>query len=367
MGSDISKLVEAINRVGIQNVSLLSRLAGMPKETIRYMLRKTFPELGLRTDVVIDYAKLGLERYFAMLKFNPNALDQASELLHRLAKVAFLTYRCGLAFEPWHIAMFAVPVSVFEQFQAFLNRIEGLGILTSVRTERLEWDRRPELKSKYHDFASRTWTVDWDRVNAQFEPSPAPLPVHEPMASPEIDGTDVLIAKELELDSRRNFTEIARKLAINDRTLRWHYANHVSPMITSHYVRWLPAGPNQEVKIIGLLCEFNDLSRSRLAKIRNLFNKFPFTWYEGGRKDGYYQAHSGIPAEHLISSLRFLNKNLREVVSEWRTHALDLSTSYWYEIPYENFKEDGWFFDKQKALNSVRIERARVKNIGAGP
>src|SRR5450759_939310 len=33
MGTDLSKLIEAINRVGIQNVSLLSRMTGMPTET----------------------------------------------------------------------------------------------------------------------------------------------------------------------------------------------------------------------------------------------------------------------------------------------------------------------------------------------
>ncbi len=367
MGSDISKLVEAINRVGIQNVSLLSRLTGIPKETIRYMLRKRFPELGLRTDVVVDYAKLGLERYFAMLRFSPDTLDQAPELMDRLAKVAFLVYRTALAFDPWYIAMFAIPVSFSDEFQAFLNRMVREGILKNVRTERLEWDRRPELKSKYHDFHSRTWEVDWNRMNAHLEPPPAHLPINEPAAKPEVDAIDTLLVKELELDSRRNFTTVARKLMINDRTLRWHYTNHISPMITSYYVRWLPMGPKQEVKLIGLLCEFNDLSSTRMTRIRQLFNTFPFTWYEGGRRDGYYQIQAGIPAEHLIDSLRFLNKNLNELGSDRRTYALDLTTSVWYTIPYENFGEDGWFFDKQKALNSMRVERAHIKNIGGGP
>ncbi|MBI3117001.1 MAG: hypothetical protein HYZ12_06680, partial [Thaumarchaeota archaeon] len=267
MGSDISKLVEAINRVGIQNVSLLSRLTGMPKETIRYVLRRRFPELGLRVETLVDYEKLGLERYFVMLKFSSDILDHANQVLERLAKVAFLTYRSALAFEPWHIAMFAVPVSVGDEFHAFLHKMTKTGILKTTRTERLEWTRHPELKSRYHDFKSREWKIDWQEINARGEPPPAISPSYEPTARPEIDVLDTLVIKELELDSWRSFSNISRKLGINDRTLRWHYSNHVSPIISSYYVRWLPVASKEMTNVIGLLCEFNNLSRTRLSKI----------------------------------------------------------------------------------------------------
>ncbi len=370
MGSDITKLVEAINRVGIQNVSLLSRMTGMPKETIRYMLGRRFSELGLRVEMLVDYEKLGLERYFVMLKFSSDILDHATHVLERLAKVAFLTYRSALAFEPWHVAIFAVPVSVGDEFHAFLHKLIKEGILRSARTERLEWTRHPELKSRYHDFKSREWKIDWDKIDAHGEPPPAISPGYEPTARPEIDVLDTLVIKELELDSWRTFSNISRKLGINDRTLRWHYSNHISPMISSYYVRWLPVASKEMTKVIGLLCEFNDLSRTRLSKIRRLFNAFPFTWYEGGRRDGYYQVHSGIPADHLMDSLRFLKKNLKETVSDWRTYALDLSlsTTDWYTIPYENFDgKNGWYFDQKMALNSILFPRASTKNIGVGP
>ncbi len=370
MGSDISKLIEAINRVGIQNVSLLSRLTGMPKETIRYVLRKRFPQLGLRVGMVVNHQELGLEGSFAMLRFSNDMLDHASELLDRLAKTAFLTYRSALAFELRHIAMFAVPVSVSDQFQSFLKGMVREGILGDFRTERLEWMRHLELKSRYHDFGLRKWTVDWKKIGAHDEAPPAPLPVSEPSAKPDLDVIDTLIIKELESNSWRNFVDIARKLGLNDRTLLWHYRNHVSQMISSYYVRWLPVAADELANVIGLVSEFSGLSRNRLSKIRHLFNKFPFSWYEAGRSDGYYQVHSAIPAEYLIDSLRFLNKNLKDVVSDWSTHALDLSTCYSYTIPYENFHDErGWSFDQRKVLNSITLKRisAKNKNIGNGP
>lgn len=368
MGSDISRLVESINRVGIQNVSLLSRMTGMPKETIRYVLKKRFPELGLTVGMLVDYEKLGLERYFAMLRFSSDTLDHVSQSLERLAKVAFLTYRSGLAFEPWHAAMFAVPVSLSDEFHAFLEKMIQVGVLKSAKIERLEWTRHPELKSRYHDFSSRTWMIDWNEINTQDDPPPSSLATSEPLPRPDLDIVDTLVITELELNSWRNFAEIARKLGINETTLRWHYRNHVSPIISSYYVRWLPVASHELTKVIGLICEFNDLSRNRLAKIRHLFNIFPFTWYEGGRNDGYYHTHSGIPAEHLIESLRFLRSNLKELVPEWKTYALDISTSYWYTTPFENFKkEEGWSFDQKKALNSVLFARAPAKNKLVGP
>ncbi len=368
MGSDISKLVEAINRVGIQNVSLLSRLTGMPKETIRYVLKKRFPELGLSVGMLVDYGKLGLERYFTMLQFSSGNIDQVSLSLERLAKVAFLTYRSGLAFEPWHVAMFAVPVSLSDEFHAFLKKMIQVGVLKSAKIERLEWTRHPELKSRYHDFNSRTWTIDWNGIMTKDDHPPSTPATDEPSPRPDLDIVDTLVIKELEMDSWRNFAEIARKLGINETTLRWHFRNHVSPIISSYYVRWLPVASHELTKVIGLVCEFNDLSRYRLAKIRHLFNIFPFTWYEGGRSDGYYHTHSAIPAEHLIDSLRFLRSKLKEIVPEWKTYPLDISTSWWYTIPFENFKKDeGWFFNQKNALDSVLLARATTKNKVIGP
>ncbi len=367
LGSDISKLIESINRVGIQNVSLLSRMTGMPKETIRYVLKKRFPDLGLQVGMLVDYEKLGLERYFAVLKFPHDMLGHASEILHKLASVAFLTYRSKLILEPSYLGIFSIPVVLEERFLSFLDRMIDEGIVESVSLQRLEWARHPELKNRYYDFSHKKWAIDWEGVKDQQEPPPAPILNYEPSARPELDVVDAFLIKELEIDSYRNVAEVARKLGVNERSLRWHHKKHVVPLISSYYVRWRLVG-SKELKAVGVIFEFNQLTRNRLNDVRRLFNNFPFTLYEVGRRDGYYQAHCAIPTEEFVESLGFLSDNLKEIVTDWKTFLLDLSSSVSYTVPYENFDDKaGWVFDRDKALNSILSIRTAAKNIRNAP
>ncbi len=362
MPSDLTKLIEAINRVGIQNVSLLSRMTGMPTETIRYTMKKRFPNMGLNVRTPLNHAALGLERYFVSMKLTREAEASESAIRTGLSSNAFLTYWCKAAVERRQLAFFAVPVSLVDQFLEFLDDLVKKKILVEYTTQRLVWSRNPELNSRYYDFGSGEWTVEWAKVEKLSEPPPSAVKTEEPSTATDFDVTDLLIIKELELDSWRNIAEIARKLRLNERTVRWHYRKHVSDVVRSNYVNWTSVTPKEFTKAAGLIYEFSGVSRAALAKLRLLFNNFPFTWFEGGRSDGYYQVHSALPADYFMESVRFLDSRLKDIVDDWKTWTVDLSTTFWYTIPYENFdSKRGWFFERQAALEAVLPQKMKIK------
>ena len=258
--------------------------------------------------------------------------------------------------------MFAVPVVQQEKFRAFLKTLVDQSILRSYKLERLEWVRYLALRSEYYNYRKGEWSIDWKDVAEAQESPPAPPLSFDPPAYPQIDLTDLLIIKELELQATRHFSDMAKKLKINDSTVHWHYRTHVSHLINSYYVHRLSVGSKQLTKIMGLIYEFETLSRREIGAVRRLFNNFPFTWNEGGRKDGYYSTVLTIPVEHLNESLRYLTAQLGKHLTKWTTHTLDLTTSTWYTVPFENFdNKKGWFFDEEKALRSIRSVLAEKK------
>jgi len=359
---DIGKLVNAINRVGIQNIALLSRLTGMPVETVRFTVKKRFPELGLFVGLQMDYDRIGLQRDFTVLDFAPEALEFVPELLRRLAKVALLTYHSREILQNRFIANFTIPIALKRDFYAFLDQLVKEKIILEYKIEAVEWIRNIALRSEYYDFNESKWDIDWEKVGRLKEPPPAPVPA-EPLRSPDVDLIDILLIKELELQAWRSIAEIGRKLGINDRTIRWHYDKHVASLINSFFVHRLGLGAKGLTKLVGLIHEFHDLSKTQLDHIRLLFNNFPFTWNEGGRDDGYYRVVSTVPNEHFVEALQFLNKHLPHHVTKWEAYTLDLSFSCSYTIPYENFKDKtGWFFNSEEAMQSV-LEVMRVKKI----
>jgi hypothetical protein len=362
MTKDISKLIEAVNRVGIQNISLLARMTGMPTETIRYTMKKRFPKMGLKVETPPNYASLGLERYFVSLQMTEAVAKSEATILKALSTSAFLSYQCHAAIDRRILAFFSVPVSAVDEFRDFLNSLVTESVLANYTCERLEWSRHPELKSKYYDFGTGQWSIDWEKVKKLGETPPAREDYLEPSVTPEIDSTDLLIIKELEIDSWRNIAEIARKLKLNERTIRWHYRKHVADTAQTSFVNWIPVTPKDFTKAMGLILEFNNVSRQDLSKLRLIFNNFPFSWFEAGRNDGYYQVSCALPAEHLMDSLRFLNRALGDVVETWKTWTIDLSTVYGYTIQYQNFKNSkGWSFNKEDALRAVMSQAMKIK------
>jgi hypothetical protein len=327
----------------------------MPSETARYTIKKRFPQFGLSIGMNVDLDRLGLERNFAVLEFTPNAPNDAHELLRKLSQVAFLTYRCHEALAPRYVAMFAVPVVHEEKFRAFLNTLISQNILKSYKLERLEWIRYLALRSEYYNYRKGEWSIDWSRVAESQESPPAPPLTIEPAAHPRIDLTDLLIIKELELQAMGRLADMSKKLKINDSTVHWHYQKHVSHLINSYFVHRPSVGAKPLKEIIGLIYEFDALSRGEMEAVRCLFNNFPFTWNEGGRKDGYYRTELTIPVEHLAHSFRYLTAELGKHLTRWTTYTLDMTTSTWYTIPYQNFdKKKGWLFDEERALESIR-------------
>ncbi|HVC26816.1 MAG TPA: hypothetical protein VND40_01520 [Nitrososphaerales archaeon] len=362
MPTDLTRLIEAINRVGIQNVSLLSRMTGMPTETIRYTMKKRFPNLGLTVRTPLNHSALGLERYFITLQLSKSAAKSGATILEALASNAFMNYRCQAPVERRLLTYFSVPALLADEFRAFLDTLVRDDVLADYTCERLEWSRHPELRSEYYDFGKGEWSIDWEKVKRHREAPPAPNENKEPSISPEIDSIDTLIIKELETDSWRNIAEIARKLKLNERTVRWHYRKHVADIAQSSFVNWIPVTPNDFRKSIGLIHEFGSISKERLAKLRLIFNNFPFAWYEAGRKDGYYQVNSAFPADYFMDSLRYLNAGLGDIVDSWKTWTVDLSTSYAYTIQYQNFDDkNGWFFNKDAALKAVLPQKLKIK------
>ncbi len=355
MSARIADLIQVIDRVGMKNVAALSRATGMPKETIRYTLKKRFPELDLSVETVFNLGELGLQRYSAIIRFAPDALPHASSILDRLANVGFLTYRSGMLLEPAHIGLFAVPVLVEDQFQAFMRGLVDKGVLSAVELNRMEWARNPELKCRYYDFDSGRWNIDWEEVGTNLEAPPSPITVDQPRVKPAIDRSDLLLIKELEAGSLRNLAQISKKLKMNAVTLRWHYRKHVLPIISHHRVHWIPARGANTARVAGVSFGFSHLNRSQLGKVRLLFNNFPFAWYEAGSHDGSYRADQAIPVQELVRSLEFLNARLGEMsLPPWKTYLLDLPTSMHYTIPYESFTDErGWVFDSETALASI--------------
>lgn len=357
LDEESGRLIEAVERVGVRDIAIIARMTGIPEASVEYALKNTFTKLGLRASIDVNYASLGLERLFGILNFSERAVQAGDRILGRLAQQAFLTHYSRQAIGTSYLVTLAVPPSLMDEFRNFLDNLVKRGVLNSYQTESLEWSKTFSI-SKHFDLKQGVWLIDWRSIAAEVKSGELETPRRDFGALQEPDRVDLLVVKELELDSWRSLPEISRKLGLDGRSVLSHYRRHVSLMTNSSYVQWLPSSPESFRKVMGLVFEFSGLSRTQLTDVRRVFQKIPFTLGEAGRKDGYYQSSMMVPPEHLAESLAFIKSELQGI-TDWKTHAIEISSIHDYTIPYDNFDErKGWCFDSRKAMAQVKLAMA---------
>lgn len=336
------KIVEAIQKVGPKNISLLSRVTGAHAETIRYKVKRQFPSVGLQLKASPDYKKLGLTEYWGMLKFSPKMSRRAQTVLLSLQQEAYLTSYGRIVPQGRYAVQFALPVDMAKAHRELLQSLADAGVLEGFDLEEVAAGRLTPMNPRYFNFQSDRWEVDWGRVSGE---SGKPLPVTKDVPA-EADKLDLMLVKETEEDPLQHIVSIARKLKIHQKTLEYHYRAHLlkQRLVPSFVVRWSPGPVNTEAgpTMIGILM-FSRLG-PRFDEVQRAVSKIPFTWAESALKDGRYVATVCIPVNEAVPVYSYLDSELGDLSDKVEIGYLKRSERRAFSVPAHLFNE-GWTFD----------------------
>jgi len=367
----IGILVDAIRRYGARNLSRLSRITGIPQETVNYKLTKQFPKLGLAVQVSVSYEKLGLRRLVCEADINPELNSQAGDIFDAMAHHAFLTYQARQLTVPGysHFLLFAVPVSLIAEFRAFMDGLVSRGVLTRYTLSEITWFRHLSLDPRFYDFVNRSWHVNWKWV-AETEGVLVEEPLMiNPQEEPRTDNIDLYIIKELQANALQKLAIIARKLGVDPKLLRYHFHHHVEPVISGYCVSWLGAYQGAlRRNLIHMIFTFSGLDEKQLRRARDIFNRVPFTWSEAEGPGGRYYSILHVDVKHFEETMLFLKFMLGPIQDKGRTILLDdvsPDSNLSYSIPYEMFEGGRWVFRPQEAYEAVTalIGREKIRGI----
>jgi hypothetical protein len=367
----IGILVDAIRRYGARNLSRLSRITGIPQETVNYKLTKQFPKLGLTVRVSVNYERLGLKRLICEADINPELNSQAGAIFDAMARHAFLTYQARQLTVPGysHFLLFAVPASLMTEFRAFMDGLVSRGILTRYDISEISWSRALSLDPRFYDFVNRSWHINWKWV-AETEGVLVEEPlVVDPQEVPVIDKTDLFVVKELQLNALQKLVAIARKLGTDPKLLRYHFHRHVESVISGYYVSWVGAYRDSlRRNLVHMAFRFSGLDGEQLRRARDIFNRVPFTWSEAAGSGGGYYPFLHIDARHFEETMLFLKFMLGPIQDKAKTIFLDgvsPDSNISYTIPYEMFEDGRWAFNPQEAYEVVTelIRQEKIRGI----
>jgi len=338
------KIIRAIQRVGPKNVSLLSKLTGAHTETIRYKVKKQFGRLGFKIHADVDYKKLGLSLHWGTFRFSPNYLASATKIFRILNKMGYLTYYGKVIPQGHYVALFALPLGKTEEYADFLEQIKKMGVLTDFSFEEVLVRRHNLMNPKYFNFQSGNWDVDWSKVRLE-EAKPLEKQARQPEAI--VDYFDLLLIKELEIDALQHIVGIARKLKVHQKTLEYHYRNHVQKqkLIPTYVVRWMrDIEKSLAHSFMVSRLTFTGLTGSEFLKVQTSISKIPFVWSEDLMRNGTYVVTLCIPIRETITTFDYLSSEVRDLDEKVAIGFIKWSDAWLFTIPYNMF-ENGWAFD----------------------
>ncbi|MEM3684360.1 MAG: hypothetical protein QXT39_01720 [Conexivisphaerales archaeon] len=353
-----AKLVRAIMQVGPGNFSLLSRLTGIPSETVRYKIKNQLLKKGINIHAIVDASKLGLQRTIVQMRFTEKYHPISKPILQALHELSYLTYYSGELMTRQYYTMFQIPIQFKSEFTEFLDAMVNFEMLEYYHIRPINWINHISFRPEFFDLQKGRWDIDWQSVKLT-EDIPRITPITYPLVG--FDYHDLLIASELTVNALATIAEISRNLGINVKTLQYHYTKHLldKQMIAKYVVRWMgDLESTRKHRIIFGRLYANDLSRGELDLLRKLVYSIPFSWSEIITENRQlFVSEICIPVEHLVYVQYFINNSLGELASRVELRTIDPTSSMAFTTSTSLFDQvtQSWKYELNQ--NIARLEK----------
>ncbi|MCL4436169.1 MAG: AsnC family protein [Thaumarchaeota archaeon] len=353
-------LIEAMMNFGVENISVLARSTGIPKETVRYKVRTQFPRHGLNPQVSINCEKIGLSRKIVTLTFSKRCANRASTALEQMSKHLYATYLGKTQGSRIYTLMLTVPFNVWKEYGDFIMALSEKGIVESLDFKDISWYRHVPLRTDLYDFRKGEWAFEWSKVNefARLLPTPTPSHLYESMTLSAVekpDHIDLAILSEIQKNATLPITKIASNIGVKEDVASYHYTEHVKKrgLISQYIMGWVGAGSkyNNET-VTQMLFTLHEADEEEAARVRLTFNKIPFSWMELFGKNGNYHVFASIPTSHFNSTMHYIDINTMCLEDNLEANIMDPYWSAGFPLPLEMFdKKKGWVFNKARVLS----------------
>ncbi|NHV06559.1 MAG: hypothetical protein HA495_04390 [Thaumarchaeota archaeon] len=367
--SRLIAIIEAIKTVGPRNCSLISRMTGIPVETVRYKITKQLIRKGIAFRPIVDFELMGLRRAFVRMNFNKEVQNRATEILDNLHPFG-LTYYARTLPNGAYETMFAMPYYQTRLYEVFFERLVEEKILNSFEISPLDYVQSVSLRPEYYDFKKGEWKIDWDNL----VPMGIRLSNEEAFAPSrdlvKVDFIDLLIVHEMQRNAFFKINQLQKSLNINSKTLRYHFVSHLvkNRVIAGYAIYWRGLSNMYNDKITGVLVKVRNILYYEKVKLEEISLKMPFSWnYAYSSKTGTFYLMLFTPSEYSTVLLSKITDNLSGFNERTESIILDYKKVRAFTIPIALYDRElkEWAFNEPKALNVIQniLGLQKAKNL----
>lgn len=371
LNAEVAAMVKEIGKVG-PRVPEVARRLGRHKETVRYWYRK-IEEHNFGIQAELNQEFLGLRRVIFTVKFGEEYESYIQPLMSAMADLCYLVGFSKSMPGDTYVLNASVPTERTNEYLGFFEKLKGQGIFTEVDATVYDEFRNRPMRTDCYDFIRGAW--DFDAAQLQGASPPEDI---KPLSRQKFDRIDLLLAKELSIDARREMRDIQKSIwdvdnvDINYKTLCWHLNEHVerSGLLRGYKVNWMGTQYDTASRrnlrpqhtYTGSELFVRGPTAEELTALREATAALPTVWSEAVGRD--YHAQIAIPNELFLETLERIESAIRPVREKSSFLMVDMRHSNQFTIPYKLYEEDSksWQFNEEDLLVKFNDFMVRVKN-----
>jgi len=222
-------ILKELYRFGPRNISFISRHLGFPKRTIYLKYTKMIEKINLKIKAVPKYSMLGLVHTFVLI--TPRSISYYHDILEKIRDNPYFI-------EAWQfhnnvLSLASIAVVPIEAISYLYDFIETFKLAEHVRvyTTQTPYPFLPDftqynIANTYWEYTTGDFSHNYDKIYLPDDPRSFKLLV---------DKIDLEIIKKLHEDASIKMSTIAKQLNISRPRVKYHYDNHVHPILLDRY------------------------------------------------------------------------------------------------------------------------------------
>ena len=221
------KILSTMAEIGPRNLRAVSRVTGIPFTTVCSRINRIESKSKRVVNLVPDVSKLGMTRLLVLVTAKPGLEDIVSEALE-IPNYWRAVERCEGPFT--HHSIHIVPVKFQRTFEEYMSNMYAKNLLRSYRIIETGPSHSIFADFSSYDPALKEWEFTWDEWLLDVATAVPTEGITDPQRrSIGARKIDFEIIRELELNGRARFREIAGKLKTSAQTVKYHYDKLLAP------------------------------------------------------------------------------------------------------------------------------------------
>ena len=348
------RILKAIQKLGPRNLLAVSRYTRIPFSSVYNRVGKMEALSGPIEYTLPNASKLGLVTMFALTSAKPGLEENVTQAL----KVpGYWRMIVGCEGGSTHVSFHYVPFELVKAFQQYFKGMVTSGLALKNSVVMIGDYLTNDVNYDYYDPSRKLWKFCWDKwLNGLMKRKPT-----ETIEDPEsydvlVDRKDLVIIRELQIDARKKFVDLAKPLGITLQAVKYRYDKKlVKNGILGGSGLTIHPYPREIAAYYQIFCEF--ASAPKMNKFYSYLNELFFVVGRSkALKRNALVLRVAILESQVSNLFRFLSELCRRnILTSYSGLRLRYDTRERQVIPIELFDDKtGWKFDYGRSMAALK-------------